>query len=104
MEILKTPKAKKPLDVPPQLVRKGRISDGSSKVYLVIRSCGLIEAAYYSRFGAEMAASAIVGGTVLSHSVRSVTRVDGRTTVLLERGGFSETVDVHDADGPETSQ
>lgn len=98
MEALKTPNAKKPLDAPPQLVRKAAISDGSSKVYLVVRGSGLIEAAFYSRASAESAAAAIRGGSVLTHVVRSVTKVDGKTTVLVEGGGFSEVIDVQDAD------
>jgi hypothetical protein len=93
--ITKTPNAKKPLDSPPRMQRK---SDGGlPRVFLVIRGCGLINAAYYSRNEAEIAASKIVGGSVLAHDARAVTTTDGRTTAMLEGGGFSEVVEIMDA-------
>ena len=93
---LKTPATMKPLDSPPALRRKSEITDGQSKVFLVIRATGLIEKAYYSRSTAEQEAAKI-RGSVLAHAVRGITKTDGRSTVLLEGGGFSEMVDVEDA-------
>jgi hypothetical protein len=93
---MKTPNAKKPLDSPPQLLRKSEITDGLSKVFLVVRGSGLIETAYFSRGAAEEAAAHLNGGAVLAHAVRHVTKTDGRTTVFIEGGGFSETVEVSD--------